>query len=97
MRFAMAHSATAKDERMHLRLDSETKRKLERAAAYAHKSISEFVLGNALKAADRVIEKQEQVTLSGPDWDLFFDALVNPPEPNEKLKAAFQEFRSMKQ
>ena len=41
----MANTETAKQERMHIRLDTPSKQKLERAAAYAHKSLSEFVLG----------------------------------------------------
>ncbi len=93
----MSHITTVKDGRMHLRLDSESKQKLERAAAYAHKSISEFVLGNAIEAAEKVIEEQEHITLSAPDWDLFFNALVDPPEPTDKLRAAFHDFRQMKQ
>jgi uncharacterized protein (DUF1778 family) len=78
---------------MHLRLDSRTKRALERAAAYEEKTVSEFVLATATAAAERVIERNENVTLPAADWDLFFDALVNPPEPNEVLKAAVKRFR----
>ena len=51
----MANAETVKQERMHIRLDTLSKQKLERAAAYAHKSLSEFVLGQALHAADEVI------------------------------------------
>ena len=49
-----SHPVTIKRERMHLRLDANTKRKLERAAAYEETSISDFVLGQAIAAADRV-------------------------------------------
>ena len=42
-----APKATAKTalkrDRMHLRLDGATKRKLERAAAYTQKSVTDFV------------------------------------------------------
>jgi uncharacterized protein (DUF1778 family) len=51
----IANADTVKQERMHIRLDPLSKRKLERTAAYAHKSLSEFVLGQALHAADEVI------------------------------------------
>ncbi len=50
----MAHADTVKQERMHIRLDTLSKRKLERAAAYTHKSLSEFVLGQALHAAELI-------------------------------------------
>jgi uncharacterized protein (DUF1778 family) len=78
---------------MHLRLDARTKRTLERAAAYEEKSVSEFVLASATAAAERIIERHEVVTLPPADWDVFFDALVDPPEPNDVLKAAVRRFR----
>ncbi|MDJ0862967.1 MAG: DUF1778 domain-containing protein [Gammaproteobacteria bacterium] len=36
-------------------MDARPKQMLERAVAYAHKSLSEFVLGQALHAAEEVI------------------------------------------
>jgi uncharacterized protein (DUF1778 family) len=86
-------SVAVKRDRMHLRLDAKTKRKLARAAAYEQTSISDFVLGQAMAAADRVIEAHEKVTLSAADWDAFFEALMNPPEPNKKLRAAVHRYR----
>ena len=78
---------------MHLRLDAKTKRTLERAAAYEETSVSDFVLANAMAAAERVIDSHEKITLSAQDWDAFYDALINPPEPNEKLKEAARHYR----
>jgi len=79
--------------RIHLRLDAETKRKLEQAAAYSRTSLSEFVLVNAVEAADRVIDSHEKVTLSAKDWQAFYNALMNPPKPNEKLMKAASRYR----
>jgi len=78
---------------MHLRLDAKTKRKLERAAAYQATSVTDFVLTNAVAAAERVINAHEKITLSAKDWEVFYDALVNPPEPNKKLKEAARRYR----
>jgi len=89
----MANAETVKQERMHIRLDTLSKHKLERAAAYAHKSLSEFVLGQALHAADEVIHEHETLTLNQTDWEVFLDALENPPKPSAKLKQAFAEHR----
>ena len=83
-----------KRERMHLRLDAKSKRKLERAAAYEETSVSHFVLVNAVAAAERVIEAQERIILSATDWDAFHDALHNPPEPNAALRKAARRFRA---
>ena len=89
----MANTETVKQERMHIRLDALSKLKLERAAAYAHKSLSEFVLGQALNAADEVIHENETLTLNEVDWEVFLDALENSPEPSTKLKRAFAEHK----
>lgn len=89
----MARTAGVKRDRMHLRLDAKTKRKLERAAAYEETTVSDFVLANAVAAAERVIDSHEKVVLSAQDWEVFYDALVNPPEPNEKLRQAARRYR----
>ena len=89
----MANAETVKQQRMHIRLDALSKQKLERAAAYVHKSLSEFVLGQALYAADAVINEHETLTLDLADWDVFLDALENPPKPGAKLKHAFAEHK----
>lgn len=89
----MANPDTIKQERMHIRLDVLSKRKLERAATYACKTLSEFVLGQALRAADEVVRAHETLTLSQADWEVFLDALEHPPKPNAKLIQAFAEHR----
>ncbi len=89
----MGQTAEVKRDRMHLRMDARAKRTLERAAAYAETSVSDFVLANAVAAAERIIDSHEKVTLSARDWDTFYDALINPPEPNEKLKEAARRYR----
>jgi len=89
----MAEPIESRRDRMHLRLDARTKRKLERAASYAETSMTDFVLANAVAAAERVIDAHEKIVLPAPDWEVFYAALVNPPEPNEKLKAAARRYR----
>ena len=61
---------TVEVKRMHLRLDAKTKRKLERAAAYEETSVTDFVLTNAVAAAERVIDSHEKITLSAKDWEI---------------------------
>jgi len=79
---------TIKQERMHIRLDALSKQKLEKAASYSHKKLSEFVLTQSLAAAENIINEHEQISLSNADWALFLDALENPPAKNAKLKEA---------
>jgi uncharacterized protein (DUF1778 family) len=84
----MPTSETIKQERMHIRLDTLSKQKLEKAASYSHKKLSEFVLSQSLAAAESIISEHEKLTLSNHDWELFLDALENPPAKNAKLNAA---------
>jgi uncharacterized protein (DUF1778 family) len=87
----MADTHTVKQERMHIRLDTISKPKPERAAACAYKTLTEFALGQALHAADEVIQQHETIMLDEADWGVFLDALDSPPEPHAKLRQAFAE------
>ena len=89
----MQKTAETKDDRLQVRLDSASKRVLQRAANYRRKSVSQFVLSTALEEAERVIRENEVVKLSNADWTIFFDALTDPPPPNEELRKAFARYR----
>lgn len=84
----MSIELDVKRDRLHLRLDVGSKRILERAAAYTHTSVSDFVLTHALEAAEAVVAGQEQHVLSDADWTVFLSAIENPPAPNANLCAA---------
>jgi len=92
----MPTTAKTKSDRMQIRIDDFSKSKIERAARYSRKTVSEFVIANTMAAADRVIEEHDRVTLSDQDWDVFYEALTNPPKPNKTLKAAFKRYRQAK-
>lgn len=79
----------AKDTRLHIRCDQEIRRLLDKAAAYAHMSVSEFVLRNAVEQAQSVVQAHEAVTLSQRDFAAFLDALDTPPQANPALQRAF--------
>ena len=55
-------------DRINLRLSREAKRKLERAAAYSDKTLTEFVTDVALRKADAVVRKNEVITLTPLEW-----------------------------
>ncbi len=66
---------------------------LERAVAYAHKSLSEFVLGQALHAAEEVIHEHETLAPKDADWQVFLDALGNPPRAERQTQAGLRRER----
>ena len=80
----------AKDTRLHIRCDHEIRRLLDKAAAYAHMSVSEFVLRNAVEQAQSVVQAHEAITLSQSDFDAFLSALDHPCKPAPALQRAFQ-------
>jgi uncharacterized protein (DUF1778 family) len=88
----MATVTESKSERLQIRCDETAKRKIEQAAAYKRMTVSEFVVETAVDRAERVIEEHDRVTLSEPDWNLFYAALTKPPAPNRTLKAAFRRY-----
>jgi uncharacterized protein (DUF1778 family) len=59
-----------------------------RAVALEQTDLTDFILRNALQAADAVIDKAERMVLSERDSLRVLDLLENPPEPNERLIAA---------
>lgn len=78
-----------RQERISLRLNPQSKRKLERAAAYSDKTLTDFVIDVALQKAEAVVREHEIISLTAKEWERFQELLLDPPEPNEKLKKAF--------
>ena len=56
-------------------------------------SLNDFMLANEVAVAGQVTDSQERISVPAPDWDIFYDALINPPEPNGKLKEAARRYR----
>lgn len=76
------------NDRMSLRIATEEKSMLMRAAALQHTNLTEFVIRTVVSAAREIIEQNERVELTGQDSLHALNLLENPPEPNEKLLAA---------
>jgi len=73
---------------MNIRVKSDQKARLMRAASLRHTDLTDFVLQLALREADAVIEEAERVKVSDRDYARVLDLLENPPMPNDKLRAA---------
>jgi len=85
-----AVTTAIKEQRLNIRLDRRTREMLDKAAAYAHVSVSEFVLAHALASAEQVVEAHEAITLQPEDFQAFLDALDAQPAPNAALRRAFE-------
>ncbi len=83
----------ARAERLGFRVDEHTKALIERAARLERRKLTDFCLAALAEAARRTIAEHETLVLSERDRRAFFDALVNPPEPNDRLRRAFAEHK----
>ncbi len=93
----MPHTNVTKKERVQIRTDGYTKRKLQLAADYTNKTVSEFILSNSIAAADKILAERKTIELSELDWDAFYEALLAPPEPNDKFRTAFKRYYKSKE
>lgn len=82
-------TVTTKDTRLHIRCDRQVRALLDKAAALAQTSVSEFVLRRAVEEARAVLAAHESITLTQEDFAAFLAALDLPGEPNPALQRAF--------
>jgi uncharacterized protein (DUF1778 family) len=86
----MSRAAVEDNSRFAMRITPADKSRLMRAASIQQTDLKDFMLRNALRAADSVIEHAEHVVLSSRDTRIWLDLLDNPPEPNARLLRAAQ-------
>lgn len=86
-------SRRARGARLGFRVDDETKALVERAAELERRSLTDFCLTALADTARATISRHETLVLSERDRQVFFDALVNPPTMNPRLRRAFDAAR----
>lgn len=78
-----------KKERIELRVAASAKDLIQRAMA-----VSGLTAGDlAYEGARRVLDEHERMVLTRADSEAFLDAVMNPPEPTDKLIAALRAHR----
>jgi uncharacterized protein (DUF1778 family) len=75
--------------RLEARISSQVHSTIKRAAEIQGRTVTDFVVHAALEAATKTIEGSHIIQLSIEGQAAFTEALLNPPEPNEALKKAF--------
>lgn len=84
----MPRPAVETSSRVGLRIKPADKARILRAVALEQTDLTDFILRNALQAADDVIAKSERLVLSERDSLRVLALLENPPAPTERLVAA---------
>ena len=80
-------------ERAEARLLPEQKKRIERAARLKGLSLSDFIVQHADEAAIKTIQLHTSWTLEDRDRDILVRALLNPPKPSARMKAAVKRYR----
>ena len=85
-------STKTRDERLEARISRDQKALFQRAAELQGRTLTDFVIASVHEAAVRVIEETQTIRLSARDSRAFAAALLNPREPNARLKASAQRY-----
>ena len=86
-------NTSSKSARLETRVSPEQKELIERAAAYAGRTVSDFVLAHVESAAKKVIEEYERLHLDQAQSRVLVEALLAPKKPNKKLQRAMDDYR----
>jgi uncharacterized protein (DUF1778 family) len=81
---------TSSAARLDLRLDSQDKERIARAAALRGVAVSAFVRDAVLREAENAIAAETAVTLSAEESRRFLAALDEPFAPNARLREAME-------
>ena len=76
--------------RMNFRMKERVKSVIQRAAALSGLDDSAFTINAAYQSAIATIAAHEATLLQPADYQVFFDALDNPPAPTDRLRDAFK-------
>ena len=83
-----------KREHLAVRVTSEQRRLIERAARLRGTSVADFVVHSVRQAATETIRDFEVLSLGQEDSDVFVNAILNPPAPNAALKSAAARYKA---
>ncbi|VCU68861.1 hypothetical protein PIGHUM_00920 [Pigmentiphaga humi] len=78
-----------KSSRLGLRTTPEQEAVLRRAADVAHKSLTEFILDAATRAAEQTLLDQRLFMVSGAEYQALLELLDRPERPNPGLAELF--------
>ena len=87
---------TTHDARLNFRLSRDVKERIEKAAAIAGMSVSDFAASRLAAAADEIMERHNRIVLDNAERD-FFLALLEAPdkEPTPEARRAIARYNAL--
>jgi len=77
------------EKRFQTRMPYNVHDKLMQASELLGATLNQFIIQSALEKAQSILEQERVLNLTQKDAEIFFQAIENPPQPNEELiKAA---------
>lgn len=88
---------TKEQSRLDLRISRKQKDYFEKVLEIGgFRSLTDFLITAASEKADAIMEKHNNWLSSENDKKTFFDALLNPPAPSDKLNQAMKKHTQFK-
>jgi uncharacterized protein (DUF1778 family) len=63
------------------------------ASVGGFRTLTEFVISSVQEKANAIIEQHKTILASQRDREIFFNAILNPEEPDEKLVDAAERYK----
>ena len=63
------------------------------ASLGGYRTLTDFVINAVQEKANAIIQEHNTIIASEKDREIFFDALINPKGPNQKLRAAAARYK----
>lgn len=58
-----------------------------------YRTLTDFMLSTAEEKAKMIVQQHEAILASERDKKIFFDAIMNPPKPNQRLQDAAKRYK----
>ncbi len=81
------------EKRFQTRMPYHVHEKLTQASELLGATLNQFIVQSAIEKATTVLEQERILNLTYKDAEVLFEALENPPEPNETLINAAQDYK----
>ena len=81
------------DQRVSARVPIHVYEVLGQAAELTGATLNQFLIQSALEKAEKVIERERFIRISGQSAAAFFEAVENPPKPTQRLKKAISAYK----
>ncbi len=86
-------ATTVKSKRLEARVTEQQRELIQRAADVSGRSLTDFIVSSLQTAAEETLRAYQEIELTTRSAEAFVNSLLDPPAPNEHLRAAANRYR----